>query len=99
MFPKSKRIIDEKLLAKMRLRPCDACGKVSTKDQPNQACHIRSRGAFGDDTFDNLWTGCYICHELQHKSWNKIFEKYPFFRQVIYNKGWTMGPDKKLRRE
>lgn len=95
MFPKTKRIVDEKLLAKMRNRNCDACNKPG----PNQACHIKTRGSGGDDIESNLYTGCFECHDLQGKGWSKIFEKYPFFRQIIYNKGWTMGPDKKLRRE
>lgn len=98
MFQKSKRIIDEELLARVRRRSCEACGRVSTKDNPNQACHIKTRGSGGDDIESNLYTGCMICHDLQGKSWFKIFEKYPFFRQVIYNKGWTLISGK-LRRE
>jgi hypothetical protein len=30
--------------------------------------------------------------------WFKLFELYPFFRQVIYNKGWHLDGNKKLRR-
>lgn len=96
--PKLHRIIDEELLAKMRRRPCDACGKLSTKDNPNYACHIKTRGSFGDDVFENLYTGCLLCHDLQGKSWYKIFEKYPFFKQYIYSKGWDLNSFKQLRR-
>ncbi len=98
MFPKKKRVVNKELLEKMRKRPCDACKRVPTKDVPNQACHIQTRGSGGDDIESNLYTGCLWCHDLQGKSWQKIFEKYPFFRQVIYDKGWTLVSGK-LRRE
>lgn len=99
MIPKPKRNKDATILEQARLRNCEVCGKRSTKEEPNQACHIRSRGAGGDDSWDNIYTGCFRCHQLQHlKGFYWMFEQYPFFRQVIYNKGWYLDGNKKLRR-
>lgn len=100
MIPKPKRLVDRNILEVMRRRNCDVCGRKPTKEWPNQACHIRSRGAGGNDEESNLYTGCVACHKMQHdKGFHYMFEKYPFFRQTIYAKGWTIGADKKLRRE
>ena len=73
-------------------RPCDACGKVPTKEQPNQACHIRSRGAFGDDAEDNLLSMCAICHHNQHLfGWKRFLNENQFLRQKLAQKGWRIG--------
>ncbi len=99
MIPKPKRLKDATVLEMARLRNCEVCGKRATRAEPSQACHIRSRGAGGDDTWDNIYSACFKCHQLQHQvGWFKLFELYPFFRQVIYNKGWHLDGNKKLRR-
>ena len=100
MFPKNKRLKDEETLKKFRKRHCDVCGKSPTKDNPNHACHIQTKGSGGDDVSSNLYTGCAEHHYEQGTiGWAKMFQKYPFFRQVIYNKGWTLVSGNKLRRE
>lgn len=97
MFPKTKRIVDEKLLKRVRARPCDACGKCSTKEYPNQACHIRSKGAFGDDIENNLLTMCPLCHHNQHLfGWKRFLSENEFLRQKLAQKGWRIGNYNKL---
>jgi 5-methylcytosine-specific restriction endonuclease McrA len=99
MFPKKKRIVDASVLDMVRKRNCEVCGKRATAAEPSQACHIRSRGAGGDDTWENIYAGCAECHHLQHlKGFAYMFEKYPFFKQVVYHKGWYLDGNKKLRR-
>lgn len=99
MLIKPKRKVDDSILDIIRKRNCDVCGKRPTPSEPNQACHIKSRGAGGDDSWNNLYSGCHSCHHLQHlKGFFTMFELYPFFRQVIYNKGWILDGNKKLRR-
>lgn len=95
--PKTKK--DKNILDVIRKRNCDCCGKKPSKDYPNQACHIKSKGAGGPDEEWNLYTGCPNCHIAQHaKGWSWMFEQYPFFRQVIYQKGWILDGNKKLKR-
>lgn len=97
MFPKPKRKVDKDILAQVRKRPCYACNKPSTKDSPNQAAHVRSRGASGDDTEDNLLSLCLWCHHFQHtKGWRAFLEKYPFLRQRLAQMGWRIGDHGKL---
>jgi hypothetical protein len=99
MIEKPIRKVDQSILDIVRKRNCEVCGKRATHAEPSQACHIRSRGAGGDDSWDNLYSGCFHCHQLQHlKGFAWMFEQYPFFRQVIYNKGWILDGNKKLRR-
>jgi hypothetical protein len=39
---------------------------------PGQLCHIKSRGAGGDDTPENTWWGCWECHAKEHgPRWSK----------------------------
>lgn len=59
------KIIDEPLLAAMRLRPCDNCGKPG----PSQASHTLGKGFGGWSRMDipiNLTSLCLGCHERHH---------------------------------
>lgn len=99
-FAKKMRIVNKELLKAVAKRPCDVCGKIWSKLDPNFACHIITRGHGGDDIEDNLYSGCLAHHNEQgQQGWNHMFNKYPFFRQVIYNKGFTLNGYKQLRRE
>ena len=99
MFQKEKRVENKELLASVRKRRCEACGKLSTKENPNQACHIRSRGAFGDDTEDNLLSMCALCHHNQHLwGWKRFLDENPFLRIKMAQKGWRIGNNNKLVR-
>ena len=100
MIPKPKRHVNKDLLAYIRSKPCDVCGKKPTKDYPNQACHIGTRGAFHDDAEDNLYTGCLEHHQMQGKEgWVRMFEKFPKFKELIESKGWGINEYGKMRRK
>jgi predicted restriction endonuclease len=86
MLPKNLRVVDKKLLAEIRLQPCAACGQ-----KPVDAAHIRSRGAGGDDTPDNLLPLCRSHHVEQHKrGWHLMSDKYPNLRFALAVKGWEI---------
>lgn len=94
-FEKPKRIVDEELLAHFRKRPCDICHKF-----PSDPAHLQTRGSGGNDVENNLVSLCREHHTQQGQvGFFKMFELYPFFRQVVYSKGWTIDSNKKLRRE
>jgi hypothetical protein len=60
---KPKRIVDRELLETVRNLPCMACGI-----QPaGHAHHVDSRGAGGDDVFDNLMSLCPTHHAQWHQ--------------------------------
>lgn len=95
MFPKIKRIIDEKLLAKIRKRPCVIC-----RITPSDAAHILTKGAGNPDVEWNLLPLCRQHHTIQHQyGWFKLCQEYPFLRQELYSKGFVFDGNKKLRRE
>lgn len=99
MIEKPSRIKNLKLLEAVRKRNCEGCGKVSTKDNPNQAAHIRSRGAHGDDVEENLLSLCANCHIFQHAyGWKKFLAEKPFLRQTLAQKGWRIAENNKLVR-
>lgn len=73
MFPKPKRIKDESALGTIRKMKCIVCGLVA---EPH---HIKSRGAGGDDTIENLLPLCRIHHTEIHTIGLKAFKlKYGF---------------------
>src|SRR3954465_11563917 len=61
-FPKNSRKRDDELLETVRSLPCLAC----KGDPPNDAHHVTSRGAGGDDIFTNLMP---LCRE-HHSEWH-----------------------------
>lgn len=78
-FPKQIRKRDKKLLALIRRRPCFVCFK-----RPCDASHIRSRGAGGGDTLDNVIALC----RPHHREWHRISpvgmaKKYESIRKLL----------------
>lgn len=69
MFEKSKRIVDKKLLASVRLLPCLVC----RANPPSEADHIITRGAGGGDVDWNVWPQCVGHHHERHKIGIKTF--------------------------
>ncbi len=65
MNEKPRRIKDEKVLKRARQRPCEWPGCSS--GYVVQAAHIKSRGAGGHDTDDNVISLC-IEHHAKHHS-------------------------------
>lgn len=61
-FPKPKRVVDKKLLAKVKAMPCLVCGKG-----PSDPDHIVTRGAGGGDEAHNVWPLCRTHHTERHK--------------------------------
>lgn len=58
------RLVDEAVLERARRRGfCEVC-KVAR--ERCEAHHISSRGAFGDDTQDNVVAVCRLCHVRIH---------------------------------
>lgn len=60
--PKSERKKDKKLINSKK-HNCEYCGK---KNCYTNTHHIKSKGAGGDDTADNLIELCSNCHRKAH---------------------------------
>ena len=60
--PKNERKKDKKLISKKK-HDCEYCGK---KNCYTNTHHIKSKGAGGDDTEDNLIELCGVCHRKVH---------------------------------
>jgi hypothetical protein len=91
---KPKRIKDGTVLQKYRKGRCEICGLM-----PSDPCHLKTVGSGGPDADYNVVSLCRNHHIEQHAlGLFKMCEKYPFFRQVIANKGWVFDGQKKLRR-
>lgn len=89
---KKKRIKDPKALKAIRELKCVLCGWKA------DACHIRSKGAGGDDVEDNLISLCRDHHTQQHsQGWSVFIMKNPSMRELLAKKGWRLGLDGKLR--
>jgi hypothetical protein len=92
---KPKRHVDQDILEKYRRRPCDVCGLRG----PSDPAHIGTRGAHYPDVDWNLYSGCRLHHTEQGQiGFYKMVQKYPFFGQLLAQKGWVFDGNKKLRR-
>lgn len=60
---KPVRVRDAKLLAATERRWCFWCGRY---DRPVHAAHLKSRGAGGGDTKQNVVGLCDVCHGNHH---------------------------------
>lgn len=60
--PKNERKKDKKLINKKK-HDCEFCGKQNCCTHTH---HIKSKGAGGDDTEDNLIELCWFCHRRVH---------------------------------
>lgn len=77
-FPKHRRIKDPQLLKDVRSCPCMACRSVGeTQEYPTEAHHVTTRGAGGDDAWNNVMPLCSKHHEEWHRSPVKVIQKYP----------------------
>ncbi len=59
---KAKRVKDRKLLDSVIEQSCVVCGRSG----PSDPDHIRSKGAGGSDTANNVWPLCREHHVLRH---------------------------------
>lgn len=82
---KPKRIQNRKALDEVKHYPCLVCRA------PSDPCHIKSRGAGGDDTLDNLIQLCRRHHSEQHQTgWVGFLAKYPMVWEHFEKKGWEL---------
>lgn len=78
MFPKKKRIENEKLLESYRNQPCCVCGQT----RGTVAHHLKTKGSGGDDTPENLAPLCVRHHrEIHDKGLNHMMNNYVTFRR------------------
>ncbi len=72
--PKQMRPVSLDLLREVAAKPCAVCGCIG----PNDPHHIRSRGAGGGDTPENLISLCRSHHNEIHQTGDTTFTcKYP----------------------
>jgi hypothetical protein len=72
--PKPQRIVDRKLLAEVRQAPC--C--IRDCMERAEPAHIKSRGAGGDDTPENVSPICHGHHMEQHTlGWPEFRRRHP----------------------
>jgi 5-methylcytosine-specific restriction endonuclease McrA len=80
-FPKVKRVKNKKLLKEIRNRPCAACLQTVFQTTGH---HLKSKGAGGDDTEENLISLCFFCHHLVHAIGTTAFiEEYPHLEKIL----------------
>jgi len=78
--PKIKRIENPKLIAmlKLQVRKCEWCGVEKWNTiWPLDPHHIKTRGAGGDDSLQNLVILCRTCHDIFQ------FQGYKIHRAVL----------------
>ena len=84
-----KRIVDQKLMKDMRELPCYVCGAPG----PNDVHHIKSKGAGGDDTEQNLVTLCHKHHQELHQVGQLTFaDRNQCFKNLLYLRGFIESP-------
>lgn len=82
--PKPVRKVDFKGIAGIKRMACIACGRIGV-----DAAHIKSRGAGGSDTPDNLIPLCRGHHIMQHRTgWLEFCETFPTVLQYLKQKGF-----------
>lgn len=70
----------------IRRMPCCAC----LKRGPSDPHHLKTRGSGGGDDLWNLVSLDRRCHqELHVLGLNRFCDKYPLFKKVIEQKGWS----------
>lgn len=76
---KKKRIVNKKLIESVRKLPCMACFEIA-----NEAHHVTTVGAGGDDVAENLLPVCHVHHMEIHKGgWKRAIGKYPAIRSWL----------------
>lgn len=86
---------DPAFLKAVRALNCLACGKAP----PNEAHHIRSRGAGGKDDFFNVISLCDRHHRGGPEAWHQIgaisfINKFPWVGVYMRQLGWTFVNNK-----
>lgn len=87
--------IDPFFLNEVRKLPCLACGHPG----PNQAHHVRSRGAGGKDDYWNLISLCESHHVSGPHAWHTIgalsfIYRFPWVMSYLVQLGWQVHNDR-----
>lgn len=89
---------DEALLASVREKPCEVCGRT-----PVDAAHIKTQGSGGGDFPWNVLPLCRRHHQIQHHiGWMDMVKEHPKLLETLKKMGWSfqfIGDIPKLRRE
>lgn len=96
LFPKTKRIVNRKLLDTYHVKRCLLCGRLC------DPAHVKSRGSGGDDVPENVLNLCRIHHSEQSIGIVTFVEKYPVVKAELDRLGWEiidLFGQKKLRRK
>jgi len=84
MFFKTTRLKDREFLDQVKMLPCVSCNKFP----PSDPAHIKSVGAGGGDSWDNVIPLCRACHRLQHdKGWFHISSLSPRLQHELRARG------------
>lgn len=78
-FPKTKRIVDRKLIEQVRKLPCMAQPCAERSD----AHHVTPKGAGGSDVANNLMPLCREHHSLWHQNPSQVIVKFPCVRSWL----------------
>jgi len=85
MFPKKKRVINKKVLDRVRKLPCVVCGSKA-----DDVDHIKTVGSGGNDSEDNLWPMCRSHHQQKHLlGLKRLCDKYPHLKEILFRKGFV----------
>ncbi|MPL58620.1 hypothetical protein SDC9_04154 [bioreactor metagenome] len=86
MIPKTPRIKNPKLIKQIRsIGYCEYCSSRFAL----QVHHIKTRGAGGNDTEDNLICLCYLCHGWAHDGLIRKEE----LREIVNKRGRDYNVD------
>jgi hypothetical protein len=55
-----------KRVKRMKMRPCDTCGRVPTLERPNENSHVEGGGAGRKAGWQKVITQCEPCHRRFH---------------------------------
>lgn len=74
---------------------CVVCGTYGC-----DPCHLKSKGAGGDDSWENLIPQCRRCHTIQHAKGHKfMWDNFYSYRSALESRGWVITENGKLRRK
>lgn len=91
--PKSIRVVNRKLLARVRASRCCVC----SAPPPSDASHVKTQGSGGPDEEWNLMPFCRKHHIEQHAiGWIKFLEKHPNLKLKLRLLGWNWSTGKLL---
>lgn len=90
MHLKTKRVENRHLLDTYHKMRCIVCSRYGS-----DPAHIKSKGAGGDDTAENILPLCRIHHSEQHsKGHIHMIKKYYSYDLALRARGWEVIQDK-----